>query len=108
MRIPDSVGVSIICTFCHLLAKASVPACTRLAIIEGANLRSTHTVHMCACRSNQKQPPLYKIVSSNISGERRFASAVAYRLEQLGALTQGDRRAASATDALSAYNLQNK
>jgi hypothetical protein len=33
---------------------------------------------------------------------------VAKRLEQLGALTQGDRNAASAAEAMSVYNLQNK
>jgi hypothetical protein len=68
--------------------------------------------HLPSClpppSSNQAQPPLYVILSSNISGEWRFASAVARRLEQLGALTQGDRRAASSADALAQYNLQNK
>ncbi|WIA42573.1 hypothetical protein OEZ86_008551 [Tetradesmus obliquus] len=59
-------------------------------------------------RSNQAQPPIYKIVSTNICGEHRFASAVAHRLQQLGALTQGDRRAASASEALASFNLQTK
>ena len=59
-------------------------------------------------RSNQVQPPKYLIVSSDISGEQRFASAVAKRLEQLGALTHGDRHASSASDALSSSNLQTK
>lgn len=59
-------------------------------------------------RSNQLQPPKYLIVSTDISGEHRFASAVACRLQQLGALTHGDRHAASAADALSSSNLQNK
>ncbi|KAK9863620.1 hypothetical protein WJX84_004264 [Apatococcus fuscideae] len=59
-------------------------------------------------RSNQAQPPKYIILSSNICGEHRFASAVAKRLQQLGALTQGDRHAANAADALSSFNVDNK
>lgn len=59
-------------------------------------------------RSNQLTPPIYKIVSTNICGEHRFASAVAHRLQQLGALTQGDRRAASASEAMAAFNLQTR
>ncbi|GIM03776.1 hypothetical protein Vretimale_8391, partial [Volvox reticuliferus] len=55
-------------------------------------------------RSNQAQPPLYMIVSSDISGEHRFASAVAARLMQLGALTHGDRNAVSAVDVLAGSN----
>ena len=57
-------------------------------------------------RSNQAQPPRYLLVCTDISGESRFASAVARRLEQLGALTHGDRHAASASDVLAAFNIQ--
>lgn len=57
-------------------------------------------------RSNQQQPPMYLIVSSDICGEKRFASVVARKLQQLGALTQGDRNAASASEALASDNLQ--
>ena len=41
------------------------------------------------------------------AGEHRFTAAVARRLESLGALTKGDRHAASALD-LKEFNLDNK
>jgi predicted RNA methylase len=46
-------------------------------------------------RSNEAQPPAYKLVCTDIPGEMRFISIIAKRLEALGALTRGQRDAAS-------------
>ncbi|KAK2077490.1 hypothetical protein QBZ16_004335 [Prototheca wickerhamii] len=54
-------------------------------------------------RANQAWGPQYRLVVTPLGGERRFASAVARRLETLGALTQGDRRAGP---SLSAFNYE--
>ncbi|KAK2722406.1 hypothetical protein QYM36_002818 [Artemia franciscana] len=58
-------------------------------------------------RSNQLYPPEYMFLISDLAGERRFASIVAKRLESLGALTHGDRRAGEARD-LSQFNIDDK
>lgn len=42
-------------------------------------------------RSNQKQAPHYVLMTTNIKGHLRFISSVARRLDQLGALTKGQR-----------------
>ncbi|KAI1293580.1 Protein strawberry notch -like protein 1 [Halotydeus destructor] len=58
-------------------------------------------------RSNQTSAPEYVFLISDLAGEQRFASIVAKRLESLGALTHGDRRATESRD-LSKYNIDNK
>lgn len=58
-------------------------------------------------RSNQVNAPEYVFLISELAGEKRFASIVAKRLESLGALTHGDRRATESRD-LSQYNIDNK
>merc|ERR1719193_2359005 len=58
-------------------------------------------------RSNQISAPEYVLLISDLAGEHRFASIVAKRLESLGALTHGDRRATESRD-LSKFNIDNK
>jgi hypothetical protein len=58
-------------------------------------------------RSGQLTAPIYKMVVSDLGGERRFAAAVAKRMASLGALTKGDRRAASGSD-LSEFDIDSK
>lgn len=58
-------------------------------------------------RSNQVSAPEYVFLISELAGERRFAATVAKRLESLGALTHGDRRATETRD-LSRFNIDNR
>ncbi|XP_071789882.1 protein strawberry notch homolog 1-like [Asterias amurensis] len=58
-------------------------------------------------RSNQVHAPEYVFLISELAGERRFASIVAKRLESMGALTHGDRRATESRD-LSKFNIDTK
>lgn len=58
-------------------------------------------------RSNQVHAPEYVFLISELAGEKRFAATVAKRLESLGALTHGDRRATESRD-LSQFNIDNK
>jgi len=46
-------------------------------------------------RSNQKQPPVYRLCTTNLKGQKRFLSSIARRLDQLGALTKGSRKTGS-------------
>lgn len=58
-------------------------------------------------RSNQVSAPKYIFMISKLAGEKRFASTVSKRLESLGALKHGDRRATASRD-LSKFNLDSK
>lgn len=59
-------------------------------------------------RSNQLSGPEYVFIISELAGEKRFASIVAKRLESLGALTHGDRRANNESRDLSQFNIDSK
>ncbi|BDA46474.1 Protein strawberry notch homolog 1 [Coccomyxa sp. Obi] len=59
-------------------------------------------------RANQTHGPQYRLVFTPLGGEKRFASAVARRLQSLGALTQGDRRAGTAGPSLSEFNFESQ
>ncbi|NTI78610.1 strawberry notch family protein [Rhizobium rhizogenes] len=43
-------------------------------------------------RTNQKQPPLFRMIATDIKAERRFLSTIARRLDTLGAITRGQRQ----------------
>lgn len=43
-------------------------------------------------RTNQASPPLFRPVTTDVKGERRFISTIARRLDALGALTRGQRQ----------------
>ena len=43
-------------------------------------------------RSNQKQPPLFRPVTTDVRGQKRFLSTIARRLDSMGAITRGQRQ----------------
>ena len=70
-------------------------------------------------RTNEASQPIYKLVTTDVMGQKRFTSTIAKRLNQMGALTKGQRDAGSgifsekdnletplAADALEAYYRQ--
>ncbi|WP_341529988.1 strawberry notch family protein [Nostoc sp. UHCC 0302] len=46
-------------------------------------------------RTNQASAPVFRPVTTNVRGERRFISTIARRLDSLGALTRGQRQTGS-------------
>lgn len=43
-------------------------------------------------RTNQAQPPRFRMIATNVKAERRFLSTIARRLDTLGAITRGQRQ----------------
>ena len=63
-------------------------------------------------RSNEAHKPEYVLVTTNVPGQKRFISTIARRLEEMGALTKGDRKSAgngifSENDNLESPYIQN-
>ena len=56
-------------------------------------------------RTNQRIPPRYSLMALDVAGDKRFASSIARRLSQLGALSRGDRKAANA-GSIDNYNFE--
>lgn len=59
-------------------------------------------------RTNQKSAPHYYLASTNIPAQKRFLSAIARRLDQLGAMTKGQRDAANQGMFSEKDNLESK
>ncbi|GAB5550267.1 MAG: hypothetical protein SangKO_100270 [Sandaracinaceae bacterium] len=57
-------------------------------------------------RANQARPPELVLVTTNLKAQRRFLSTIARRLDQLGALTKGQRQTASQGLLSSEFNLE--
>ncbi len=45
-------------------------------------------------RTNQRHAPLFRVMTTDVLGEKRFISSICKRVNQLGALTRGQREAA--------------
>ena len=58
-------------------------------------------------RTNQAQPPHYVLPTTNLKAQKRFISSIARRMDQMGALTRGQRQATSQGLFNAADNLEN-
>ena len=59
-------------------------------------------------RTNQASKPFYYLVTTNLKGHKRFISTIARRLDQLGAMTKGQRQTGGGGLFSSADNLENR
>ena len=59
-------------------------------------------------RTNQASAPVYKLVTTTLKAQRRFLSSIARRLDQLGALTRGQRQTTSQGMFSAEFNLENE
>jgi predicted RNA methylase len=59
-------------------------------------------------RTNQAHAPEYVLVTTNLKAQRRFMSSIARRLDQLGALTKGQRDTSSQGLFSAEMNLENE
>lgn len=57
-------------------------------------------------RTNQKQPPLFRPVSTDVKAQKRFISTIARRLDSLGAITRGQRQTGGQNMFSAADNLE--
>ena len=57
-------------------------------------------------RSNQVEPPFFRVVTTDVHGEKRFTSTIARRLDTLGALTRGQRQTGSQNMFRASDNLE--
>ncbi|NXQ97497.1 SBNO1 protein, partial [Sagittarius serpentarius] len=115
----NQVNVALVWNFYGLLLHLRVNIHAPVSDLQSKHLHSFKQMHPDATtaissslhrrthRSNQVTAPEYVFLISELAGEQRFASIVAKRLESLGALTHGDRRATETRD-LSRFNFDNK
>lgn len=59
-------------------------------------------------RSNQRITPIFKLVTTNLKAQMRFLSTIARRLEQLRALTKGQRDTGGQGVLDGSYNLESR
>ncbi|RFC64765.1 strawberry notch family protein [Mesorhizobium denitrificans] len=59
-------------------------------------------------RTNQAQPPRFRMLATNVKAERRFLSTIARRLDTLGAITRGQRQTGGQNMFRSEDNLESQ